>query len=51
MKDVQCYELFRGIALKKSRIFIFLKDVEKARIIVEDEIYSSAYMECSIFLH
>ena len=23
MKDVQCYELFRGIALKKSCIFIF----------------------------
>ena len=23
MKGVQCYELFGGIALKKSRIFIF----------------------------
>ena len=23
MKDVQCYELFGGIALKKSHIFIF----------------------------
>ena len=58
MKDVQCYELFGGITLKKSRILILIDNVSLFHVLFVHpvavkavRIYSVAFYDISLILH